>query len=52
LFALILGGVHVIFMGYEGWFDPGSWHGGIPPISLVAFVFFAAGYLANLFGRE
>ena len=26
--------------------------GGLPPISLVAFTFFAVGYVINLFGRE
>jgi hypothetical protein len=39
-------------MGYEGWLSPGAWHGGIPPVSLVAFVVFAIGYVANLFGRK
>ncbi len=52
LFALLLGGVHVVFIGYEGWLKPAGWHGGLPPISLVAFAFFAVGYLINLFGRE
>ena len=52
LFALVLGGVHLFFMGYEGWMNPAGWHGGLPPISLVAFVFFAVFYLANLFGRR
>jgi len=52
LFALILGGAHVIFMGYEGWLNPSGWHGSIPPVSLVAFAFFATGYVINLLGRE
>ncbi len=52
LFALVLGGLHLFFMGYEGWLKPAGWHGGLPPISLVAFTFFAVGYLINLFGRE
>jgi DMSO/TMAO reductase YedYZ heme-binding membrane subunit len=52
LFALLLGAVHLFFMGYEGWLKPSGWHGGLPPISLVAFAFFAAGYVVNLFGRE
>jgi hypothetical protein len=52
LFALLLGAAHVFFMGYEGWLNPDGWHGGIPPVSLVAFTFFAVGYLANLFGRK
>jgi DMSO/TMAO reductase YedYZ heme-binding membrane subunit len=52
LFALLLGAVHLFFMGYAGWLKPSDWHGGLPPISLVAFVFFAAGYVVNLFGRK
>ena len=52
LIALTLGGLHLLFMGYEGWLNPAGWHGGMPPVSLVAFAFFAAGYLINLLGRE
>jgi len=52
LFALLLGVAHVFFMGYEGWMQPADWHGGLPPVSLVAFVFFAVSYLFNLFGRK
>ncbi len=52
LVAFVLGGAHLLFMGYEGWMKPGRWHGGLPPISLVAFAVFAMAYIANLFGRE
>ena len=52
LTALVLGGVHLFFMGYSGWINPSGWHGGIPPVSLVAFVFFVFGYVVNFFGRE
>jgi DMSO/TMAO reductase YedYZ heme-binding membrane subunit len=52
LAAMLLGAAHVFFMGYEGWLNPSGWHGGMPPVSLVAFVFFAVGYVVNLFGRE
>jgi len=52
LFALLLGAVHLFFMGYQGWMKPADWHWGLPPISLVAFTFFAVGYVINLFGRE
>jgi hypothetical protein len=52
LFALLLGAAHLLFMGYEGWLKPAGWHGGLPPISLVAFTTFAIGYVINLFGRE
>jgi len=50
--AMLLGGAHLGFMGYEGWMNPSGWHGGIPPVSLVAISFFAVGYLANLLGRK
>jgi DMSO/TMAO reductase YedYZ heme-binding membrane subunit len=52
LFALLLGAAHLFFMGYEGWLKPAGWHGSLPPVSLVAFAFFAVGYVINLFGRE
>jgi len=52
LFALLLGAAHLAFMGYEGWLEPGGWHGGLPPISLVAFSVFIIGYVINLLGRE
>jgi DMSO/TMAO reductase YedYZ heme-binding membrane subunit len=52
LWAMILGAVHLIFMGYQGWVTPSSWHGGIPPISMVAIAFFVVGYTVNLFGRK
>ncbi len=52
LFALVLGGLHLFFMGYEGWLQPAGWHSGLPPVSLIAFTFFAVGYVINLFGRE
>ena len=52
LWAMLLGAAHIFFMGYEGWLNPSGWHGGIPPVSLVAFAFFAVGYVINLFGRK
>lgn len=52
LVAMILGGAHLFFMGYEGWLNPSGWHGGIPPVSLVAFAFFVVAYVVNLLGRE
>ncbi len=50
--ALLFGALHIIFMGYEGWLKPEGWHGGLPPVSLVAIVVFAIFYIANLFGRK
>jgi len=52
LVALLFGALHLIFMGYEGWLNPGGWHGGMPPVSLVAIAIFAVSYVANLFGRK
>ncbi len=52
LWAMLLGAAHLVFMGYEGWLDPSGWHGGIPPVSLVAISIFAIGYIANLLGRK
>ena len=52
LWAMLLGAAHLVFMGYEGWLNPSGWHGGIPPVSLVAITIFVAGYIANLLGRK
>jgi hypothetical protein len=52
LVAMLLSVVHLSFMGYKGWLDPSGWHGGMPPISLVAIVFFVAGYAINVLGRK
>lgn len=52
VWALLLGGVHVFFMGFQGWMRPAGWHGGLPPISLIAFTLFVVGYGANLAGRK
>lgn len=52
LVALLFGIAHVFFMGYEGWLNPEGWHGGLPPISLVAFAFCTLGYIVNLLGRK
>jgi hypothetical protein len=50
--AMFLGGAHLFIMGYKGWLNPGGWHGGLPPISLVAITFFVVGYTINIFGRS
>ncbi len=52
LVAMLLGAAHLVFMGYEGWMSPSDWHGGLPPISLVAIAVFVAGYIINLLGRK
>jgi hypothetical protein len=49
---MLLVAAHLVFMGYQGWMTPSDWHGGIPPVSLVAIAFFVVGYTANLLGRK
>lgn len=51
LFAIFMAGIHLFFMGFEGWLNTGGWHGGLPPISLVAFVCFIVAFAINLLGR-
>ncbi|MCK5814548.1 MAG: hypothetical protein KAH07_01250 [Flavobacteriaceae bacterium] len=52
LIVMLFSLMHLFFMGFKGWLNPSEWHGGLPPISLVAFTFFAIGYIINLFGRK
>jgi DMSO/TMAO reductase YedYZ heme-binding membrane subunit len=52
LVAMLFTAIHLVFMGFSGWLEPSSWNGGIPPISLVAFIFFSVAYLINLVGRK
>jgi hypothetical protein len=51
LYAILMAGVHLFFMGFEGWLKPGGWHGGLPPISLLAFILFVLAFTINLLGR-
>jgi len=32
--------------------NPAGWHGGIPPVSLIAIAIGVVGYVANLLGRK
>ena len=52
LWSMLLSGGHLFFMGYEGWLAPSAWQVGLPPISLIAFSFFAVCYVINFIGRE
>ena len=51
LVSMLFTAIHLFFMGYEGWMTPSSWNGGLPPISLVSFIFFSVGYFINFLGR-
>ncbi len=52
MLSIIFTGIHLFFMGVEGWLKPQGWHGGLPPISLISFVILVAGLAINLFGRD
>ena len=52
LIGMLFGITHIFFMGYKGWMNPSDWHGGLPPISLVAFAFCTVGFIINLLGRK
>jgi len=52
LIAMLFSLMHLFFMGINGWMNPAGWNGGLPPISLIAFTFFAIGYIINFFGRK
>jgi hypothetical protein len=52
LFAMLLSGMHLFFMGYKGWVTPTHWHGGLPPISLLGFGMFVIAFILTLIGRD
>jgi hypothetical protein len=43
---------HVVVMGYQGWMTPENWAGGMPPITLVAFVVYLATLPLDFFTRK
>ena len=46
--SLLLAAGHVFVMGVSGWLTPAGWHGGLPPISLVAFIAAAVPVLVKM----
>ena len=52
LIAMLFSLMHLFFMGYLGWMTPSKWQGGLPPISLIGFIFFLFGYIINILGRK
>lgn len=52
LIAMLFSLIHLFFMGYPGWMTPSKWQGGLPPISLIGFIFFIIGFIINLMGRK
>jgi hypothetical protein len=43
---------HLTTMGYTGWLEVGSWHGGLPPISLIGFILATISFILFLKTRQ
>ena len=41
-------GMHVFFLGCQGWLKPSDWPGGMPPISMISFVVAVIGFIITL----
>ncbi len=46
--TLFLIGFHLFVMGINGWLEPSTWPGYMPPISLVSFIFIFATFTKNI----
>jgi len=46
--TLVMALGHTFTMGWKGWLTPGTWHGGMPPITLLGFLAAAAALTAKL----
>jgi hypothetical protein len=52
LTAAALAAGHVGVMGFRAWFQPDTWPGGMPPITMVAMAVFVIGLVVFLAGRR
>ena len=43
---------HVVIMGIKGWFEPSTWPGGLPPITLLSFIVALFPLIYNLIFRK
>lgn len=39
--------LHTLFMGFGGWLKPETWHGNMPPITLISFILLFAILILN-----
>ena len=44
--------LHISFMGFNGWLTPKKWHGGMPPISLLAIAFLFLGLIIKILNNN
>ncbi|MGQ1786797.1 MULTISPECIES: hypothetical protein [unclassified Saccharicrinis] len=44
--------LHLFFMGFKGWLRVDAWHGGLPPISLIGFVFLLLSVLLHVLPKN
>ena len=47
-YGLVAASIHVLIMGWSGWFTISEWPGSLPPITLISFIFGAAPVLLLL----
>ncbi len=50
--ALALAAAHCLSMGLEGWLEPATWPGSMPPITLLSFVIVVLPLAAKLLSRR
>lgn len=50
--VVLLTAMHTTMMGYPGWLVPDTWHGGLPPITMLATIAAAAAILGRLIGKR
>lgn len=50
-FSLLICG-HLVFMGFKGWINVSGWHGNLPPISLISFIFASISFIFFLKPRK
>lgn len=47
LCVLVLTGIHLVLMGLPGWLAPTSWHGKLPPITLISMMIVLIGLVVG-----
>ncbi len=50
--TLALAAFHCLFYGWPGWWTPASWPGGLPPITLLSFLFAVGALVVGMLRRS